>query len=156
MLSSSDNESKSSTSEITVRAGPSAADLEAPPKRKRGKENIFDERLSTSLNFAKLSDRKANVVSTTLKSAATDPPEYNINSSSNLRQCMKQRVAESSKKNLCQIPLLLFIGTEIDRRHSRDTKQWNFSVRTRCTSDRIAQYKSINRYLQSQQCKHLK
>ncbi|CAH2101755.1 unnamed protein product [Euphydryas editha] len=64
-------------------------------------ENIFDERLSASLDFAKLSDRKATVVLTsTLKSAGTDPSEYNINSSSTCRQRMKQRqrVAESLKK----------------------------------------------------------
>lgn len=98
---SSDNESKSSKAEISVRAGPSTADLEVPPKRKRGRKNIFDKRLSASLDFAKLSDRKATVVLTsTLKSAGTDPSEYNINSSSIRRQRMKQRqrVAESLKK----------------------------------------------------------
>ncbi|GBP66234.1 hypothetical protein EVAR_85604_1 [Eumeta japonica] len=99
--SSSDYECKSSTSEISVKAGPSTANLEVPPKRKRGRKNIFDERLSASLDFAKLSDRKATVVLTsTLKSAGTDPSKYNINSSSVRRQRMKQRkrVAESLKK----------------------------------------------------------
>lgn len=99
--SSSDDENKSSTSENSVRAGPSTAVLEPPSKRKRGRKNIFDERLSASLDFAKLSDRKATVVLTsTLKSVGTDPSEYNINSSSIRRQRMKQRqsIAESLKK----------------------------------------------------------
>ncbi|CAH0562819.1 unnamed protein product [Brassicogethes aeneus] len=84
-----------------VRAGPSTADLEVPPKRKRGRKNIFDERLSASLDYAKLSDRKAAVVLTSmLKSTGTNPSEFNINSSSIRRQRIKQRqrVAESLKK----------------------------------------------------------
>ncbi|GBP23163.1 hypothetical protein EVAR_82326_1 [Eumeta japonica] len=106
--SSSDYECKSSTSEISVKAGPSTANLEVPPKRKRGRKNIFDERLSASLDFAKLSDRKATVVLTsTLKSAGTDPSKYNINSSSVRRQRMKQRkrVAESLKEFQPNTPL---------------------------------------------------
>ncbi|GBP11189.1 hypothetical protein EVAR_6014_1 [Eumeta japonica] len=72
--SSSDYECKSSTSEISVKAGPSTANLEVPPKRKRGRKNIFDERLSASLDFAKLSDRKATVVLTsTLKVQPNTP-----------------------------------------------------------------------------------
>ncbi|GBP69852.1 hypothetical protein EVAR_89356_1 [Eumeta japonica] len=71
---SSDYECKSSTSEISVKAGPSTANLEVPPKRKRGRKNIFDERLSASLDFAKLSDRKATVVLTsTLKVQPNTP-----------------------------------------------------------------------------------
>ncbi|GBP45069.1 hypothetical protein EVAR_33174_1 [Eumeta japonica] len=60
--------------EISVKAGPSTANLEVPPKRKRGRKNIFDERLSASLDFAKLSDRKATVVLTsTLKVQPNTP-----------------------------------------------------------------------------------
>ncbi|GBP75618.1 hypothetical protein EVAR_99218_1 [Eumeta japonica] len=74
LLDSSDYECKSSTSEISVKAGPSTANLEVPPKRKRGRKNIFDERLSASLDFAKLSDRKATVVLTsTLKVQPNTP-----------------------------------------------------------------------------------
>lgn len=85
--------------------------VEPPPKRKRGTKNLVDERLSGSLDFAKLSNRKAAVVlNSTLKSAGIDPSEYNINSSSFRRQRMKQRqeVAVSLKKEFNpNVPLVV-------------------------------------------------
>lgn len=97
---SSDDECERSASNILM-AGPSTSTTDVcPAKRKRGTKNLVNERLAASLDFAKMSDRKATVVLTsTLKSAGSDPCEFNINSSSIRRQRMKQRqkIAESLK-----------------------------------------------------------
>ncbi|GBP51847.1 hypothetical protein EVAR_88552_1 [Eumeta japonica] len=96
--------------------------LEVPPKRKRGRKNIFDERLSASLDFAKLSDRKATVVLTsTLKSAGTDPSKYNINSSSSSPTYEAKEKGSGIPKKEFQpnTPLYCSLGRQTDRRHNR-------------------------------------
>lgn len=85
------------SSEIVV-AGPSTA---KPPERKRGRVKLVDSHLASSLDAAKLSDRKAAIVITsTLKSAGSDPMEFNVNRSSIRRQRQKHRkeMAESLKR----------------------------------------------------------
>lgn len=103
------------------------AELKYLPNRKRGRQNIFDERFSASLDYPKLSDRKATVIPTsTLKRAGTDPSEYNLNSSSIRRQCMKQRplplpfgsgIFEERIKS--KYASYCSLGWQTDRRHNR-------------------------------------
>lgn len=49
------------------------AELKYLPNRKRGRQNIFDERFSASLDYPKLSDRKATVIPTSTLKRAIHP-----------------------------------------------------------------------------------
>ncbi|GBP97218.1 hypothetical protein EVAR_103878_1 [Eumeta japonica] len=71
------------------------------PPRKRGRRVLINDHLAASLDVAKLSNRKAAIVLTsTLKSAGSDPAAFNINRSSVRRHRLKsrQKIAESLKK----------------------------------------------------------
>ncbi|GBP84417.1 hypothetical protein EVAR_47804_1 [Eumeta japonica] len=71
------------------------------PPRKRGRRVLIKDHLAASLDVAKLNNRKAAIVLTsTLKSAGSDPAAFNINRSSVRRHRLKsrQKIAESLKK----------------------------------------------------------
>ncbi|GBP74683.1 hypothetical protein EVAR_58949_1 [Eumeta japonica] len=101
LLSSSTTTSTDSDTSISyeiVTAGPSTA---KPPARKRGQVELVDSHLASSLDATKLSDRKAAIVITsTLKSAGSDPMKFTVNRSSIRRQHQKHRkeIAESLKR----------------------------------------------------------
>ncbi|GBP08757.1 hypothetical protein EVAR_69905_1 [Eumeta japonica] len=103
LLSSSittSTDSNTSISSEIVTAGLSTA---KPPARKRGRVELVNSHLASSLDAAKLSDRKAAIVITsTLKSAGSDPIEFTVNRSSIRRQRQKHRkeIEELLKREL--------------------------------------------------------
>jgi hypothetical protein len=80
-------------------------------KRKRGRQNLIDDKLSTSLDVAKVSDRGAAVVITpVLQRLGHDPSEYNVSYSSIRRERIKHRqsIAGGIKANFIpQVPLTI-------------------------------------------------
>ncbi|GBP22026.1 hypothetical protein EVAR_18667_1 [Eumeta japonica] len=91
-------DSDTSVSSEIVTTGPSTA---KPPARKRGRVELMDSHLASSIDPAKLSDRKAAIVITsTLKSAGSDPMEFTVNRPSVRRERQKHRkeIAESLKR----------------------------------------------------------
>lgn len=106
LLSSSTSSSEKGSSDVsspstpTPQPGPSTSkDISSPP-RKRGRKSILDDNLATSLDVAKLSDRKATIVlASTIKSLGCDVSQYNVSFSSIRRHRMniRQQLAESLK-----------------------------------------------------------
>lgn len=92
--------------------GPSTSSEGKKPNegvKKRGRKKLLNEKLATSLDVAKISDRKAALVLTsTLNRVGCDPTEYNLNFSSIRRQRLKcrQNIAENIKKDFnTDVPL---------------------------------------------------
>lgn len=100
--SSAGNESDSDKSQsrpISPQPGPSSNYGFTTPQ-KRGRKRILDSSLATTLDVAKLSDRKATVVlASTLKRLGCDVSQYNVSYSSIRRQRMniRKQIAESIK-----------------------------------------------------------
>lgn len=115
VLTSSSSEAEEDTSasadDETLGAVGGTPSTSQPTARKRGRLNLFDDKLAASLDVAKLSDRGAAVVITpVLQNLGHNPAEYKVSYASIRRERMKHRkaIAEGLKAEFrSEVPLTI-------------------------------------------------